>query len=121
MHSRPCHRELNPTRVVPPSVLAPTGDFESSRLPAPVVGRSACRLLVSAALCALSSVFQLAGVGSIAAAAPSAEQNWPQWRGPLASGVAPAANPPVTWSEQSNMKWKVKLPGSGSATPIVWE
>src|SRR5262245_4644422 len=54
-------------------------------------------------------------------AAPStAEANWPQWRGPLANGVAPQANPPVTWSETSNIKWKVKIPGGGSATPIIW-
>jgi outer membrane protein assembly factor BamB len=68
----------------------------------------------------LSGFFPLAGVGSAAAANASAEPNWPQWRGPLATGFAPAANPPVTWSEQSNVKWKVKLPGSGTATPIIW-
>jgi outer membrane protein assembly factor BamB/precorrin-6B methylase 2 len=45
---------------------------------------------------------------------------WPQWRGPLANGVAPQGNPPTTWSEQKNIKWKVKLPGEGSASPIVW-
>jgi len=55
-------------------------------------------------------------------AAPlTADQNWPQWRGPLANGIAPNGNPPTTWSETSNVKWKVKLPGRGSATPIVWE
>src|SRR6266478_3980124 len=45
------------------------------------------------------------------AAASTAEQNWPQWRGPLQNGVAPHANPPVTWSETNNIKWKVKIPG----------
>jgi outer membrane protein assembly factor BamB len=49
------------------------------------------------------------------------DQNWPQWRGPAANGVAPLANPPVQWSETSNVKWKVKIPGNGSATPIVWD
>lgn len=53
--------------------------------------------------------------------ASAAEQNWQQWRGPLATGVAPGANPPVTWSETNNIKWKVKIPGSGTATPIIWE
>jgi len=56
---------------------------------------------------------------TIAAAAP--DQNWPQWRGPLQNGVAPTANPPTTWSETNNLKWKVKIPGSGQATPIIWE
>src|SRR5688572_2906375 len=53
--------------------------------------------------------------------AASPEANWPQWRGPQANGVAPSANPPMKWSETSNVKWKVKLPGRGAATPIVWE
>ena len=55
------------------------------------------------------------------AAPPEMEQNWPQWRGPLATGVAPSANPPIVWSETNNIKWKVKIPGNGSATPIVWD
>jgi outer membrane protein assembly factor BamB len=45
---------------------------------------------------------------------------WPTWRGPDATGVAPNANPPVTWSETENIKWKVKLPGDGTSSPIVW-
>jgi hypothetical protein len=46
---------------------------------------------------------------------------WPTWRGPLASGVAPEAAPPLTWSETNNVRWKVKIPGVGTATPILWE
>ena len=56
-----------------------------------------------------------------AIAAPAPNQNWPQWRGPLQNGVAPDATPPTTWSETNNVKWKVKLPGGGHATPIIWE
>ena len=44
---------------------------------------------------------------------------WPHWRGPLASGVAPQADPPLTWSETNNVRWKVKIPGAGTATPIL--
>jgi outer membrane protein assembly factor BamB len=47
-------------------------------------------------------------------------QYWPQWRGPLASGEAPLGNPPVEWSETSNIKWKVEVPGRGHSTPIIW-
>jgi outer membrane protein assembly factor BamB len=47
-------------------------------------------------------------------------QNWPQWRGPHANGVAPDADPPATWSETDNVKWKVEIPGRGSGSPIVW-
>ncbi len=45
---------------------------------------------------------------------------WPQWRGPLATGVAPFADPPTEWSETKNVKWKTEIPGKGSATPVVW-
>ncbi len=48
------------------------------------------------------------------------QQNWPHWRGPLVNGVAPHANPPIEWSQDQNIHWKVELPGRGSATPIIW-
>ena len=47
-------------------------------------------------------------------------RNWPQWRGPLANGVAPHANPPTHWSETDNVRWKIPLPGKGHASPIVF-
>ena len=48
------------------------------------------------------------------------ENSWPQWRGPLATGFSPTADPPVEWSESRNIRWKVALPGRGHSTPIVW-
>lgn len=56
-----------------------------------------------------------------AGSAPVVADQWPQWRGPLATGAAPTATPPVEWSESKNIKWKVKIPGSGTATPVVWD
>ncbi len=49
------------------------------------------------------------------------ENNWTQWRGPYETGVAPTGNPPVEWSETSNIKWKSAIPGIGHATPIIWK
>ena len=46
--------------------------------------------------------------------------NWHQWRGPNADGIAAQGNPPTEWSETKNVKWKVPVPGRGSASPIVW-
>src|SRR3954447_16070700 len=46
--------------------------------------------------------------------------NWPQWRGPLANGMAPYANPPIQWSEKKNISWKVLLPGKGHSSPIIF-
>src|SRR6516164_4961143 len=59
------------------------------------------------------------GLAVVASAGP--EENWPQWRGPLQSGVAPLADPATSWSEINNVRWKVKIPGEGSATPLVWD
>ena len=47
--------------------------------------------------------------------------NWPAWRGPLANGIAPESNPPVSWSESTNIKWRTAIPGKGFSTPIVWD
>lgn len=49
------------------------------------------------------------------------EYNWHHWRGPTAGGVAAHGEPPLRWNENNNVKWKVAIPGEGSATPIVWE
>ena len=51
---------------------------------------------------------------------PELDPYWPAWRGPLANGVGPHADPPVTWSETSNVRWKLALPGKGHSTPIVF-
>src|SRR5258707_12671864 len=69
---------------------------------------------------ALASLALSCGTAA-ALATTTAEQNWPQWRGPLQSGAAPAADPPTNWSETNNIKWKVKIPGEGSSTPLVWD
>ena len=45
---------------------------------------------------------------------------WPHWRGPLANGVAPLANPPVNWNENKNIRWKIPLPGKGHSSPVVF-
>jgi outer membrane protein assembly factor BamB len=47
-------------------------------------------------------------------------ESWLQWRGPLASGVAPHANPPIQWSETNNIRWKMVLPGKGHSSPIAF-
>lgn len=52
---------------------------------------------------------------------PNWNENWPHWRGPLMNGAAPLATPPLEWSEEKNVKWKVNIDGEGSSTPIVWE
>jgi outer membrane protein assembly factor BamB len=50
----------------------------------------------------------------------NAERFWPQWRGPYATGVSKYADPPTEWSETKNIRWKVEIPGRGSASPVIW-
>lgn len=108
--------------LVPGTMTAPHGHRPTMRCPQTTVPATAGRgcLPVRWLGPTLLLAVQLLGVWSVPAASSSAGQNWPQWRGPLGTGVAPTANPPLTWSETNNIKWKVKIPGSGSATPIVW-
>ena len=58
--------------------------------------------------------------GLVALSPAWGDANWPAWRGPDNSGVA-SGNPPTTWSETENIRWKIDLPGTGQSTPVVWE
>src|SRR6185295_18706901 len=45
--------------------------------------------------------------------------DWPQFRGPTGQGVSEERNLPLTWSETSNVRWKVAIPGRGWSSPVV--
>lgn len=45
---------------------------------------------------------------------------WPQFRGPHARGVAEGAHLPDRWSTTDNFAWKRDIPGRGWSSPIVW-
>ncbi len=46
--------------------------------------------------------------------------DWPWWRGPNRNGVAYAEqDPPVEWDAETNVAWKVPVPGYGHGSPIV--
>ncbi|MDX1565392.1 MAG: PQQ-binding-like beta-propeller repeat protein, partial [Phycisphaeraceae bacterium] len=46
--------------------------------------------------------------------------HWPRWRGPLDTGEAVDADPPVAWSADQNIAWKKAIPGHGLGTPVIW-
>ncbi len=48
--------------------------------------------------------------------------DWPSFRGPRASGVAPAGATPTAWDVpgSKNVLWKTPLPGLSHSSPIVW-
>jgi outer membrane protein assembly factor BamB len=49
-------------------------------------------------------------------------QNWPQFRGPNASGVAEGGKPPIAFNgvKGENIRWKTPIPGVAVSSPIVW-
>ena len=49
-------------------------------------------------------------------------QNWPQFRGPGATGVVEGPARPVKWdaSTSQNVRWKTPIPGLSHASPVVW-
>ncbi len=67
----------------------------------PKIGRSSICVLLIGTSCAVA-------------------QNWPQWRGPQANGLAPEKKLPAQWGQDKNIAWKVALPGKGWSQPIVW-
>jgi hypothetical protein len=48
----------------------------------------------------------------------SANDAWPQFRGPTGNGLTIATHP-VEWSEQKNVAWKIKVEGFGWSQPII--
>jgi outer membrane protein assembly factor BamB len=71
----------------------------------------------------LTALFAILVPWAFAADRPSeAEGNWAQWRGPLATGIAPHGDPPLNWNEAdgTNIRWKTEIAGRGHSTPIVW-
>ncbi len=78
--------------------------------------------MAKSAICVAGCWLLAAAFARADPAAGDALDNWPQWRGPLGTGVAPQGNPPVEWNGQDgqNIRWKTELPGRGHSTPVVW-
>ena len=54
--------------------------------------------------------------------AASPVENWPGWRGPRGDGSSLEPSTPTRWNGLTgeNIAWKVAVPGTGHASPIVW-
>ena len=75
-----------------------------------------------------SSLALLLGAGAVLAGdGPADRENWPQFRGPLSTGLAPSTEGrndprlPERWSATENVAWKTEIPGVGWSSPIVWD
>jgi outer membrane protein assembly factor BamB len=67
-----------------------------------------CRLTASACILALGCA--------------AADGNWPQFRGPSASGIGDGGHPPVQWDagKGTNIAWTAEIPGLANSSPVVW-
>ena len=52
----------------------------------------------------------------------AAAADWPQFRGPDASGVDAGAPAPIHWNieEGGNIRWRTPIPGLAHSSPILW-
>ena len=50
----------------------------------------------------------------------TAQENWPQFRGPGARGISEETDLPEAWSQTENVVWTAKIPGRGWSSPVIW-
>ena len=102
------------------SVLIPWhGCYESNYLP---LGRCSVLLypmLKKQKILRAATVLFIAGPFLTICGTASSSSQWPQFRGPNSSGVAPQANPPVKISLTNGLLWKTEVPWSPSS-PCIW-
>ncbi len=52
---------------------------------------------------------------------PGAEQQWPRFRGPSGQGETNQTTLPTVWDKDGrNLLWRVKVPGVGNSSPVIW-
>ncbi len=68
--------------------------------------------------CRAAGTLLIAAVSiSLVTSLPAAD--WPCFRGPASAGISSDAEIPTQWSDDDNLRWKLKLPGKGFSSPIV--
>ncbi|MBM3778580.1 MAG: serine/threonine protein kinase [Acidimicrobiia bacterium] len=77
-----------------------------------------CLLLLAGATAARRSDTAGTTVRMVESAGEGAKY-WPRWRGPSGQGLATGAYPD-RWSPDGPFRWKVRVPGRGNSSPIVW-
>ena len=58
-------------------------------------------------------------IWAILSASVSQGQQWTRFRGPNGQGISYAKTIPVKWTDK-DYNWKVKLPGGGHSSPVLW-
>ncbi len=90
--------------------------------------RLPCRLRVSSRK-SIAAVIAILTIGLLGSSLVSplawgvvtfvASDPWPRFRGPNGQGVSSATLLPTKWTADTIL-WKVKLPGTGHSSPVVW-
>jgi outer membrane protein assembly factor BamB len=80
--------------------------------------RSSVRFLRAETVVILGILAAVLG-GTRAREAACEESGWPHWRGPTGNGASLDGSPPVEFGESKNLRWKVEIPGRGTASPVV--
>lgn len=82
-------------------------------------------LLAGLAVCLIGSSCSKSAASGVAEkeSAASRSDNWPQFRGYRAEGIASDQDLPLTWDVEdgTNVFWKTEIPGLGHSSPVVWE
>jgi outer membrane protein assembly factor BamB len=61
----------------------------------------------------------LAVTCTLALALAARAADWPQFRGPNATGVSAEKDLPLEWGQSKGIKWKAALPARGVSSPVV--
>jgi outer membrane protein assembly factor BamB len=64
-------------------------------------------------------MISLAAILALAPMVQAVEGEWSRFRGPNGSGISEAVGVPAKWTA-GDYNWKVKLPGIGHSSPVVW-
>jgi outer membrane protein assembly factor BamB len=62
---------------------------------------------------------QLVVVSVILMVSVAQGRQWTRFRGPNGQGISDAETIPIKWT-QKDYNWKVKLPGGGHSSPVIW-
>ena len=87
---------------------------EARRLRLPIDARPRTPLTALVRSVSRAVVALLGLIGLVAHA-----QDWPQFRGPTGQGHSSERGLPLEWSESTNVRWKVPVPGAGWSSPVV--
>jgi len=61
----------------------------------------------------------LLGLCLLGPSLPASAGDWPGWRGPSGNGLSEERDPPLSWSADEGIAWKIPLPGKGVSQPII--